>query len=53
MAIGWEWTNKSLKKQSIRQVIGMVVVLEATFAKVEGSESSHAEGTFFAVITGS
>lgn len=31
-------------------MVGFFVVFEASFAEVQGGESAHAEGAFFAVI---
>ena len=33
-------------------MVGLFVVFEASFAKVECRKSTHAEGTFFAVVAG-
>jgi hypothetical protein len=47
---GWKRTYQGVVEDDYWQVIGFFVVFEASFAEVQGGESAHAEGAFFAVI---
>jgi hypothetical protein len=46
---GWKWTNQSVEEDGYWQAVGFFVVFEPAFAEVQGGESAHSEGAFFAV----